>query len=278
MIELDYKPLAKNVIDTMTRRREGYHGKLKNAVVTGSESEADKTASIHDLVVAKEPDLLSHLHYDFYNRKSYIDHFLNESTTLDSFSSSQYGEDGAFVNQPYELIKRTSSKEKVVLTLKRIGNVWYHGRQEQIALTKKMNFFNNEGKIITEYTITKHSSKTINLWFGIEFNFGLQAGHAEDRFYYSQNGALKEKYLDSKAIMENARFIGMKDLWRGLDIQIETDRESSIWRFPIETISLSEAGFEKVYQSSVIFPNWKINLNQKWQMTVIQRISVINKK
>ena len=75
--------------------------------------------------------------------------------------------------------------------------------------------------------------------------------------------------------MENARFIGLKDLWRRLDIQIETDRDSAIWRFPIETISLSEAGFEKVYQSSVIFPNWKIKLNQKWQVVITQNISVI---
>jgi alpha-amylase len=138
-----------------------------------------------------------------------------------------------------------------------------------------MNFYNNEGKIVTEYTLANTSAKPIDLWFGVEFNFGLQAGHAEDRFYYSKNGALKEKYLDARAMMEDVRFIGMKDLWRGLDIQIELDKNSSIWRFPIETISLSEAGFEKVYQSSVIFPNWKINLNQKWQVTISQSVAVI---
>jgi alpha-amylase len=275
LYELDYKPLAKNIIDTMTRRKEGYHEKLKNAVVIGTESDSDKTSSIHDLVLAKEPDLLSHLHYDFYNRKSYIDHFLGEGTTLDSFASSQYGEDGDFINQAYELTKRTAGKDKISLTLKRTGKVWYQGRQEEIKLTKRMNLFNTESKIVTEYTLSKHSAKPIDLWFGVEFNFGLQAGHAEDRFYYSQNGVLKEKYLDTKAIMEKAKFIGMKDLWRGLDIQIELDRESSIWRFPIETISLSEAGFEKVYQSSVIFPNWRISLNQKWQVVITQKMSVI---
>jgi alpha-amylase len=276
LYELDYKPLAKNIIDTMTRRKEGYHEKLKNAVVIGTESESDGTASIHDLVLAKEPDLLSQLHYDFYNRKSYIDHFLGERTTLDSFGSSQYAEDGDFVNHAYELIKRTSGKDKITLTLMRSGKVWYQGRQEQINVTKKMSFLNSEGKIETEYTLVNNASKPINLWFGVEFNFGLQAGHAEDRFYYSRNGALKEKYLDTRAMMEETRFIGMKDLWRGLNIQIEMNRESSIWRFPIETISLSEAGFEKVYQSSVIFPNWKINLNQKWQVVITQKISVID--
>ena len=278
LYELDFKPLAKNITDTMTRRKEGYHEKLKNAVVIGADSNSDKTASIHDLVFAKEPDLLSHLHYDFYNRKSYIDHFLGEGTTLDSFASSQYGEDGDFVNQAYELTKKTTTKDIVSLTLKRSGKVWYQGRQEEINLTKKMDFYNSEAKIITEYSLSKKTAKPIDLWFGIEFNFGLQAGHAEDRFYYSHNGSLKEKYLDTKAIMENAKFIGMKDLWRGLDIQVELDRDSTIWRFPIETISLSEAGFEKVYQSSVIFPNWRISLNQKWKATITQKIAVINEE
>jgi len=275
LYELDFKPLSKNILDTMTRRKEGYHEKLKNAVVIGTESNSDKTASIHDLVFAKEPDLLSHLHYDFYNRKSYIDHFLGEGTTLDSFASSQYGEDGDFANHPYKLVKKTIAKDRVTLFLQRLGEIWYQGKQEKINLTKKLMFFNNEGKIITEYTLSNKTDKPIELWFGVELNFGLQAGHAEDRFYYSKNGVLKEKYLDSRAIMENARFIGLKDLWRRLDIQIETDRDSAIWRFPIETISLSEAGFEKVYQSSVIFPNWKIKLNQKWQVVITQNISVI---
>jgi alpha-amylase len=202
---------------------------------------------------------------------------LGEGTTLDSFASSTYREDGDFINQPYKLVKKTISKDKVTCLLQRLGKIWHQGEQKQIKLTKKMIFISNEGKISTDYTLSNDTGRPIDLWFGVEFNFGLQAGHAKDRFYYSHNGALKEKYLDTKAIMESAKFIGLKDLWRRLDIQIEVDRDSSIWRFPIETISLSEAGFEKVYQSSVLFPNWKIKLAQKWHVKIIQHISVVDK-
>ncbi len=273
LYELDYKPVAKNLLDTMTRRKEGYHEKLKDAVVVGTEEETHGTASIHDLVLAKEPDLLSHLHYDFYERKSYLDHFLGEGTTLESFASSQYGEDGDFIDKPYEVIKKMVTRDRVVIHLKRTGRVWYQGKQESVDVLKKMTFYNDEAKIVTDYTLSNNAEKPLDLWFGIEFNYGLQAGHAEDRYYYSQSGTLKEKYLDTSAILENAKFIGMKDTWRKLDVQLLIDQESTIWRFPIETISLSEAGFEKVYQSSVIFPNWKLTLNQKWQVTIIQSIS-----
>ena len=273
MYELDYKPVAKNLLDTMTRRKEGYHEKLKEAVVVGTEEGSEQTASIHDLVIAKEPDLLSHLHYDFYERKSYLDHFLGEGTTLESFASSQYGEDGDFIDKPYELLKKKSTMDTMVIHLKRSGKVWSQGKQESVDVHKKMTFHNGEGMIVTEYTINNNAGRPIDLWFGIEFNYGLQAGHAEDRYYYMQSGALKEKYLDTRAILENAKFIGMRDMWRDLDIRVVIDRESTIWRFPIETISLSEAGFEKVYQSSVIFPNWKLTLNQKWRVTITQLIS-----
>jgi alpha-amylase len=273
--ELDYKPVAKNILDTMNRRKEGYHEKLKDAVVVGSETGNNKTASIHDLVLAKEPDLISHLHYDFYERKSYIDHFLQEGTSLESFASVQYGEDGDFVGHPYELVKRTTTKDKVVLHLKRIGKVWYKNKQEEINLTKKMTFYNDQGKIVTEYTLYNHTGKPLRLWFGVEFNYGLQAGHADDRFYYSRQNTITEKYLDTKAILENATFIGLKDLWRRLDIQLRVDKAADIWRFPIETISLSEAGFEKVYQSSVIFPNWRLELSSKWEVCIEQVLSVV---
>ena len=276
MYELDYKPAAKNILDTVTRREEGYHDKLKDATVIGEESNGNNTASIHDLILAKEPDLLSHLHYDFHERKSYLDHFLNKTTTLDSFASVQYTEDGDFLDCPYELIKKKSGKKSIRLILQRDGKVRYQGKEEPVSVNKKITFKNEESKIISEYTIVNNAEKPLELWFGVEFNFGLQAGHAEDRFYYNSNGPLKDKYLDTTGSIENENFIGLKDLWRQLDLRLKMDRIGTIWRFPIETISLSEGGFEKVYQSSVVFPNWKINLYDKWQVKITQQISMID--
>jgi alpha-amylase len=67
----------------------------------------------------------------------------------------------------------------------------------------------------------------------------------------------------------------LRDEWRKLDIQIECEKKGSIWRFPVETISLSEGGFERVYQSSAVFPNWKIELQKKWQASILLKISTL---
>ena len=270
--ELDYKPLNKNIFDTMTRRKEGYHKKLEEAVIAGTSAQ-DKTASIHDLVLTKEPDLASKLFYDFYERKSFIDHFLNEGTTLESFASAQYGEDGDFYNQSYEVTYKRISRDGVRLKLQRNGNVWYQGKYEPLRLVKFFEFKNNDGLIIANYTLFNESGKTMPLWFGVEFNFGMQAGHADDRYYYLKEGHIGNKFLDSRAEIQNIKAIGLRDEWRKLDLLVECERMSSIWRFPIETISLSEGGFEKVYQSSVVFTNWKIALAKKWETSVTLKVS-----
>ncbi len=275
LYELDYKPVAKNILDTMTRRKEGYHKKLAAAVVPGNESQ--RTASIHDLILAKEPNLLSKLHYDFYERKSFIDHFFNENTTLQSFASAQYQEMGDFFNQEYKIRSRQTSPDMASVQLSRLGKVGYRGEQEMVRIDKNIKFSNNNGTITAYYTLTNNGKNPLQLWFGVEFNFALQAGHADDRYYYLKTGKIGDAYLDSSAELPDVQFIGLRDEWRKMDLQLEVSEKSTIWRFPIETISQSEAGFERVYQSSAVCPNWRVELKDKWQIVIKLKMNTIKK-
>ena len=44
----------------------------------------------------------------------------------------------------------------------------------------------------------------------------------------------------------------------GLDVRLTFDRPADVFTFPVETVSQSEAGFERVYQSSVVLPVWRL--------------------
>ncbi len=264
--ELDHKPTLKNVLDTVTRRREGYHDKLKDAVVPGSEKKGKQTASIHDLILAKEPNLESKLHYDFYERKTFIDHFIAEDTTLDKFASAEYDEEGDFYNSPYTIVNEKKSSNKVEISIQRKGKVERNNQIFPLQITKKYLFSNKSGKITVKYILENLGKKQLDLWFGVELNFGLQAGHEHDRYYYCDAKDLDDRYLDSIGEIADVKSIGMRDEWRNLDILVESNKDLDIWRFPIETISLSEAGFERVYQNSAVFPNIKIVLKKKWEL------------
>jgi len=54
----------------------------------------------------------------------------------------------------------------------------------------------------------------------------------------------------------------------GFKISIVREDFGEFWRFPVETVSLSEAGFERVYQSSVVIPWYQINLNPEEEVKI----------
>jgi hypothetical protein len=61
----------------------------------------------------------------------------------------------------------------------------------------------------------------------------------------------------------------LRDEWLGVDVQVAAESPTTFWRFPIETISLSEGGFEKIFQSSVVIPHWKFQLEKEWKTTLV---------
>ncbi len=110
------------------------------------------------------------------------------------------------------------------------------------------------------YRLENRASRAVSCWFGVEFNFALLAGDAPDRYYWVDGATLKDRCLASTGETPRVRSFGLKDEFLGLEISLNLDRPATLWRFPIETVSRSEGGFERVYQSSVVFPNWKLEL------------------
>lgn len=293
LFELDYRAKNFNLLDTLARRYESYHDKLVNASYDDSSEHGD-AASIHDRVVTKERNLDQHLHYDWHRRVSLLDHFLGEATTLEALSQSRYPEQGDFVNQPYQ-----SEVKGNTLTLTREGKVWVNDFHAPIRVQKAITVADPEQAEATiQYTLTNLSEQPVRLWFAPEFNVNLLAGDAPDRYYYVPQGAsrasknggkasggtavmaetevkLRSKKLISRDTLKDVSGIGLRDEWMAIDYQLTWDKSGDVWRFPVETVSQSEAGFEKVYQSSAVFPNWQIDLSPKgnWQVQITQRIS-----
>jgi len=64
----------------------------------------------------------------------------------------------------------------------------------------------------------------------------------------------------------------MKDEYMKIDIQLSGSDNPAIWRVPVETISLSEAGFERVYQSSAILLVWDLEIEKTREITIRQKV------
>ncbi|MBN1153860.1 DUF1926 domain-containing protein [candidate division KSB1 bacterium] len=279
LFEMDFKPRTINLLDTMTRREEGYHRKLvEHNNSDNNNKNNDAVASIHDMVIAKEADLDKYLHYDSYRRSALVDHFLAPETTIDDFKTGKYNELGDFIHGAYQSeTKKRNGKLNIMLS--RQGRVHTENGDVSLLLRKELCVSTTGSDLEITYSIQNLEKHTADLWFGFELNYALLAGDAPDRYYYAAGQEIDNKRLNSTGILNHVHEMGLKDEWLDLDIHLLLPDQSTVWRLPIETVSQSESGFERVYQSSVILPNWKIKLSPggEWKAKIVQKINGIVK-
>jgi 4-alpha-glucanotransferase len=261
LFELDYKEKSANLIDILSRRKEAYHEKIIELVRHKSlplEEQNQKTETIHNVTMIKEDGLEKYLKYDWYRRASLLDHFLPSSAGLKSFYSCDYKEAGDFVNQPYEY-KIHKNDNNLILEMYRNGNVWIEEEFLPVRVKKQITI-DHSSSILIEYSLVNLSRRNINVWFGVEFGLMGTTGNDKKCYYVIGNRNLTHNKLGSVGEEDGVGQINIIDEYRGTDICLDFGVKANLWRFPLETISQSESGFEKTYQGSVIFPSWKIEL------------------
>ncbi len=254
--EFDWKPRSFNLTNTLTRRREGYHAKLLDAVKDAAPgASADGAKTIHERVSVKEEGLQHHLQYDWYTRGSLLDHFQGSGVDLSSFMRSEYYETGDFVLGAYRMTSRRAGGSAIV-SLERSGTV----EGLAVSLRKELVLRSGEAGFLARYAITNLSKDELNTTFGSEFNFSLLAGNAHDRYYDIPGHTLDKRHLASTGETNNVTQVSLVDEWLKLKLSLLFSQPVVLWRAPVETVSQSESGFERVYQSSMVMPLWRISL------------------
>jgi alpha-amylase len=147
--------------------------------------------------------------------------------------------------------------------------VWQGDAFVPIRVEKRLAISAGSRQLPVSYTITNTSQQKISARFGVEFCFGLLAGHSDDAFYRAAGIGKAERWLDSRGEIE-AEHIALVNEFLGIEIALGLRTLSRLWRMPVETISLSEAGFERVYQASCVLPLWDIHLKpgESWQTSL----------
>ncbi|MBI3814096.1 MAG: DUF1926 domain-containing protein [Nitrospinae bacterium] len=274
LFELDYRPKRFNLSNTLTRREEAYHHKVKDAE-GGHHGSGSSPKSIHDIVKLKEEGLGDMIVYDWYQRRSFIDHFFGEDTGLKSFMQCRYSEAGDFVDKPYMLEAVSEGKKGVVsLRMKRTGNVKYGEMYVPVSVSKAFDFSKEGADMSSKYEISNLSEKDVDLWFGIEFNFTLLAGDSDLRYYTSKEAKIPNRLLKNTGEMQNIKSFGMRDEWNRFQVILSLKELASIWYFPIETVSQSEDGFERTYQGSAILAHWKMKVKGMESRTIELNLGV----
>ncbi len=256
LTELDYLQKPINLTDTLTRRKEAYHERLRAAAQAGGSQGG--VASIHDMIRMKEPGLEHKLFYDSARRVSLTEHFVPDLTTVEQMMTSRYQELGDFRSGIFES-KIQAPKKKgqgAQVRLSRLGTM----DGQPLRLTKNLQWRAGDFDLVAAYELKNEAALARNFLFLAEWNLTLLAGNAPDRNYFVAGRELAATALNSVGEEDGVTEMGLRDGWLELEINFRTARPAKFWRYPVETISQSEGGFERVYQGSCLLLGWEVSL------------------
>ncbi|NTU65760.1 MAG: DUF1926 domain-containing protein, partial [Chloroflexi bacterium] len=263
LIEWDWRARNLNLVDTLSRWREGYHQDLIDAAANGSlivAGQPTKLESIHTAPTrAKEPGLEKKILVDWYRRASLVDHVFGPAETLDNFYRSQYSEWGDFVDQPYQA-KVARTAKKATITLERDGGVWIDGVRHPLHVEKKIVVEAGSEAFDVFYTVTNTGAEKIVARFGLETNWGISGGDEAEGSYTLYAGGVLHR-LNAIEVVGDSKDVAVVVERVGRSL-IRSSEAADWWQFPLETISLSEAGFERNYQGTTLMAHWPLELEQ----------------
>lgn len=229
ILSIDFFEKNLTLTDTITKRIEPYHLKIKDA-----QNETTGTKTIHEQFKTKEDGLDKFLSYDCYEKVSFRCHILK---SLD------------------EDIAKSLSNSIHNMTIND-----YDWRRERLKTGDRFSFTKNFGDLFCEKNITLLDNviqTSINIkadeiykYTALEWNFNLFAPDADDR-YILINKDIK-KALNYEGEFKNISSLSLVDEWYGINIDFDIKGFNNLHTFPIYTVSLSESGLEKTFQGTTI--------------------------
>jgi 4-alpha-glucanotransferase len=262
--ELDDRRRGFNVLDLLSRTPEAYHAKLQQLAASSAAGGEERAVSIHERVTTKEPDLARLLVYDPYRRGSCIDHLLPATVTPESFEALP--DLAALATRPYGW-----RLEGGVLHLDCAAPIAGRDGPAELQIARRMRVFG--ATLEAEYEVRLDAEPQQPAVFAVEFAVNLLAGDAPDR-YIIVRGERVPGGLASRGVFAGVGHVDFVDEWGGLRVILESSEPVDVWRMPIETVSMSESGFERVYQGSVLLllVRRELRPGKPWQGWFRQRI------
>jgi alpha-amylase len=263
LYEIDIRTICHNLLATLARRPEAYHRK----VLAGPSADGGNVASIHDRVVFKQENLDQEVVYDAFLRKMLIDHFYDLDVDHHAVVRNEYREQGDFVDGSYEAKLRRSA-DRMQLQMSRDGHVDGH----PVRITKGVTMVAGGDELEIVYLLEGLPTDR-PVHFGVEFNFAGMPSGADDRYFATpddqQLGQLGER-LD----LHDQTGLTLVDEWLGLACRLGVNQPTSVWTFPIATVSQSEGGFELVHQSVAVIPHWILQADEQGRWSVSMRLAI----
>jgi hypothetical protein len=225
-----------DLADVLARRPEAYHTQI-----TGLVSDSG-TRSIHGAAPEKEPGLQTRLAYDRFRRASLLDGLFAADGELDAV-------------EPWAAARLALGATQFQVSLERRHDgveVRLYHRWEGVGIDKRVRV---EGATVSAtYRLQSPSGAGLNGRWAVQWNLALSAGNAPGRYL-----TLPERpSLASAGRRDGVREVSLVDEWLGLEARLSWSEGGALAWAPVETVSVSEGGFERIYQGLALLLAWPV--------------------
>ncbi|HUU12492.1 MAG TPA: alpha-amylase/4-alpha-glucanotransferase domain-containing protein [Terriglobia bacterium] len=266
---LRFKPASADLVNSLTRRPEAYHELVRQKVMT-HDAPKEGPASIHDRVVTKEKNLGELLRYDHYLRHAFRTYVFPAAKTWQDFDYLHLEENRELAGGPWFLAAAKARSGTFELRREAMWNC--NGKDLPLRATKtlKTQAAGKTWKLECQTSLAADQTCPAPLALGVELIFNLLAPDAPDRYFLAND---IRRPLEFKGEIEGTSLL-VVDEWQRVRIALEARPKPRWWIVPVETISQSESGFERVYQGSAILAVWKIDAPAWRDMQCVVRAEI----
>ncbi|MGH7348062.1 MAG: alpha-amylase/4-alpha-glucanotransferase domain-containing protein, partial [Candidatus Rokuibacteriota bacterium] len=251
--ELGYFPGGLDLADVLARRSEAYHDKVRARAGAGA---SDGARTIHDAAAPKEAGLETLLAYDELRRGSLIEGFFADGDRPLEPIAPWAGARGVLGAERLECaVRDDAGGVSVVLSRAPTPHL-------PLALEKRVTI--RDATLQVRYHLRPPPGQRLTGRWAVQWNLALTAGNAPDR-YLDLAG---RPTLGSSGRATDRSAVTLVDEWAAVEARLQWSPAAELAWGPVETVSLSEGGFERIYQGTALLLVWRLDVGPGAEATL----------
>jgi alpha-amylase len=238
-----------DLADVLARRREVYHAQLQEAPAAGA---PEPVRTIHAPPAVKEAGLRELLQYDELRRASLLDGLFEGDDPLDAVSPWS-----AARLVGGRLRYETSVEEDGGGVVIRLGAA---GADVPLHVDKRIAVRGDT--LEARYRLSRKDSPRGRTRWAVQWNLALSSGDGPQRYL-----DLPERPAPrSRGARTGLSAVTLVDEWIGIEARLAWTPAAELAWGPVETVSVSEGGFERIYQGTAFLVVWDLAPADAWEL------------
>jgi 4-alpha-glucanotransferase len=256
--ELGYFPAGLDVADVLARRAEAYHDKLR---ARAHDDAGDAARTIHGDAAPKEAGLDALLAYDELRRGVLIEGFFADGGALDPVAPWKAARGVLGAERLDCVVEDRPGGASIILSRAATPNL-------PLALEKRVTI--HEATLAVRYRLRPAAGQRLGGRWAVQLNLALTAGNAPDRYF----DLAARPTLGSSGRTADLAEITLVDEWAAVEARLRWRPSAELAWGPVETVSLSEGGYERIYQGTALLLVWPLDTGPGDERTLEATVTV----